>query len=224
MRVILLCAGYGTRLENDLRASEVPELKSLVGRPKGLLPIGEKALLGFWFEEFKDCPDITEILLVTNDKFLEQFAKSRKWYAADFDGKIKIISDGSTCNDTRLGAVADIKFGLDNFSAEDDVLIIAGDTLFRKDFKLNEFIAEFQALKKKKKEGLALITECPCPEEEVSKHGIIELNNEGRVISFKEKPKLCETQSRSQSPCFYLLDVKCQQFIDDFKRNQGFAP
>ena len=228
MRVILLCAGYGTRLENDLRASEVPELKNLVGRPKGLLPIGEKALLGFWFEEFKDCPDITEILLVTNDKFLEQFAKSRKWYAADYDGpeaaKIKIISDGSTCNDTRLGAVADIKFGLDNFSAEDDVLIIAGDTLFRKDFKLNEFIAEFQALKKKKKEGLALITECPCPEEEVSKHGIIEVNNEGRVVSFKEKPKLCETQSRSQSPCFYLLDVKCQQFIDDFLKETSDLP
>ena len=82
MRVILLCAGYGTRLEKDLQESNVIELKSLRGRPKGLLPINDKALLSFWFEEFNGIPDINEVILVTNDKFLEQFAKSRKWCAA----------------------------------------------------------------------------------------------------------------------------------------------
>ena len=229
MRVILLCAGYGTRLEKDLQESNVIELKSLRGRPKGLLPINDKALLSFWFEEFNGIPDINEVILVTNDKFLEQFAKSRKWYAANYDqAKIKIVSDGSSSNESRLGAVADIKFGLDHTGpTDDDVLVIAGDTLFQKDFKLCQFIANFQELKNQNgdDEGLALITECPCPENEVEKHGIIEVEpHSRRVTSFMEKPKISETQSRSQSPCFYLLDGKCQEFIVDFLEETSTLP
>ena len=232
MRVILLCAGYGTRLEKDLQESNVSDFKSLRGRPKGLLPIKEKALLSFWFEEFNGIEDINEVIIVTNDKFLEQFAKSRKWYAADYDqAKIQIVSDGSFSNESRLGAVADIKFGLDHTATgeTDDVLVIAGDTLFQKDFKLCEFIAKFQEMKRQSigrdgGQGLALITECPCPEDEVHKHGIIEVDPNGRVTSFKEKPKISETQSRSQSPCFYLLDAKCQEFIVDFLEETSTLP
>ena len=56
--------------------------------------------------------------------------------------KLKILNDGSTSNDTRLGAVADIQFALNSGDKKDgiDVLVIAGDTLFLQDFKLEEFI------------------------------------------------------------------------------------
>ena len=37
------------------------------------------------------------------------------------------------------------------------------------------------------------------------KHGIVEVDPSGRVTSFLEKPAVRETQSRKQSPCFYLL-------------------
>ena len=81
MKVIFLCAGYGTRLERDLRNSgEFPEC---LGRPKALLPIGDKALISFWFEaldNLKESDVIKEVVIVTNEKFLEQFHKSRKWY------------------------------------------------------------------------------------------------------------------------------------------------
>ena len=58
------------------------------------------------------------------------------------DKKLKILNDGSTSNDTRLGAVADIQFALNSGDKKDDldVLVIAGDTLFLQDFKLEEFI------------------------------------------------------------------------------------
>ena len=53
-----------------------------------------------------------------------------------------ILNDGSISNETRLGAVADIQFALNSVDKKDDnaVLVIAGDTLFFHDFKLEEFI------------------------------------------------------------------------------------
>ena len=61
-----------------------------------------------------------------------------------------------------------------------------------------------------------MIVACPCPEENVFTHGIIEIDSEGKVTSFLEKPKPTETSSRLQSPCFYILDTKCQGILDEF--------
>ena len=188
----------------------------------GLLPIGEKALISFWIESFKNVSEIQKAIIVTNDKFNEQFYKSKKWYNPQ-DFPLEIFNDGSTSNETRLGAVVDIKFALDK-SENDDTLVIAGDTLFYPDFDLQKFIEEFKRLKKVKKEPLALIVDCPCPEDEVHKHGIIEINDDNQVTSFLEKPKATETKSRSQSPCFYLFDQKCQEIIGDFLEHTKNLP
>ena len=53
------------------------------------------------------------------------------------DKKLKILNDGSTSNDTRLGAVADIQFALNSGDKKDDldVLVIAVTTFT----KLQEF-------------------------------------------------------------------------------------
>ena len=80
MKVLFLCAGYGTRLERDLQSSG--EFSECLGRPKALLPIGEKALISYWFEALDNLEAadmVDEIIIVTNDKFNEQFYKSRKW-------------------------------------------------------------------------------------------------------------------------------------------------
>ena len=147
MKILFLCAGYGTRLEKDLKESS--EFAECIGRPKALLPIDDKALISFWFEALKNVTDITEMIIVTNDKFQEQFYKSKKWYAgaSNLTEKISIINDGSTSNENRLGAVADIKAGLDS-KYDEEVLVIAGDTLFMDDFKMTDFIQKFYRLKK----------------------------------------------------------------------------
>lgn len=58
-------------------------------------------------------------------------------------------------------------------------------------------------MKKKTTEPVALIVACPCPEENVSKHGIIEIDSNGKVTSFLEKPKPTETSSRSKNCAFF---------------------
>lgn len=69
-----------------------------------------------------------------------------------------IFNDGTDSNETRLGAIMDLKLGLDHFlgvtgggggggevspranSTAADVLVIAGDTLFLNDFSLDRFL------------------------------------------------------------------------------------
>ncbi len=221
MKVVFLCAGYGTRLERDLVGNE--EFKHLIGRPKALLPIAEKALIGYWFDDLQPLREkITEVIIVSNDKFMEQFHKSKRWYLGDRNEdqlgfKLTILNDGSTSNETRLGAVADIQFAVREAGINEDLLVVAGDTLFKNDFDLYKFIAEYEAKKESSSVSpMALITGSPCPEDQVSKHGIIEVGLDCKVTSFLEKPDPKTTASRTQSPCFYLLDPASLKLLDDF--------
>lgn len=50
MKVLILAAGYGTRLEQDLKSDAGTAYKHLVGIPKPLLPLGDKVLLDYWME------------------------------------------------------------------------------------------------------------------------------------------------------------------------------
>ena len=64
--------------------------------------------------------------------------------------------------------------------------------------------------------GSSLIVGAPCPEENVAKHGIVDVDEKGKVISFLEKPSPTETQSRTQSPCFYLLSSEANGRVKEF--------
>jgi NDP-sugar pyrophosphorylase family protein len=70
MKVLILCAGYGTRLEQDLQnATKTSEqYRHLVGIPKPLLPIGERPLISHWIaqiNESTDC-DVDGIIIVVS--------------------------------------------------------------------------------------------------------------------------------------------------------------
>ena len=64
--------------------------------------------------------------------------------------------------------------------------------------------------------GSSLIVGAPCSEENVAKHGIVDVDEKGKVISFLEKPSSTETQSRTQSPCFYLLSSEAAGKLKEF--------
>ena len=64
--------------------------------------------------------------------------------------------------------------------------------------------------------GASLIISAPCAEADVPKHGILEADLSGRVTSFLEKPAVTETQSRSQSPCFYLLSRQAVSGLKEY--------
>ncbi|HZX20013.1 MAG TPA: nucleotidyltransferase family protein [archaeon] len=169
MKALILAAGYATRLW--------PLTKN---KPKPLLEVKDKPIIDHIIGHFKEIPEITEVFVVTNEKFslaFEQWAES-----VNFGIPIKIINDMTTSNEDRLGAVGDMKYVIDEVKLDDDLLVIAGDNLF--EYKLSDFYAYF----KKKKSSIVACKDMVSLDEVKEKFGVVELNNSNKITGFEEKP------------------------------------
>lgn len=69
MKALILAAGYGTRLERDLKAETSGKYVHLLGIPKPLMPIGGKPLITRWMECLNDEDFIDEVYVVVSHRF-----------------------------------------------------------------------------------------------------------------------------------------------------------
>ncbi len=123
MKCLILAAGYATRL--------YPLTENF---PKPLLTVGEKTILDWLLDDINASGRVDEYVVISNHKFADYFhewAKTKPY-------KITVLDDGTESNETRLGAVKDIQFAIENLHIDSDMLVIAGDNLL--DFSLNMFI------------------------------------------------------------------------------------
>ena len=136
-----------------------------------------------------------------NDLYKEQFAA----WAQAFP-HVRLLSDGTLTNETRLGAVACIRLACDAFSLRaTDLLVIGGDTLYLADFSLCAVVAGFEAKRAALEGPSSLCFAYPCDDAGTTKHGIIEVAPAGVVTAFLEKPGPLATASRLASPCSYIF-------------------
>lgn len=165
MRVLILAAGYATRLR---------PLTDTV--PKMLLPVGGRPLLD-WIWDRLDELDLDGTHLVTNACFAPQLARWAEGRGAT------VHDDGTTSNDDRLGAIGDIAFVLDRIGIDDDLLVLAGDNLF--EFSLAEYLRFWRA------KGVAsCIAVHDCGSLDLAaQYAVVELDGDGRVTSLIEKPE-----------------------------------
>ena len=113
-----------------------------------------------------------------------------------------MIDDGTSTNETRLGAVKDIQLAVEKLNLADDLLVMAGDNVL--DFSLSKFV-DFAKEKN---------TSCVmCHEEnelkKQQKTAIITLDDNDLITSYEEKPK--EPKGNLAVPPFYCYracDVK----------------
>lgn len=195
MICILLCAGYATRL--------YPLTKH---QPKSLLPVGGKPLLNHIVDDVLTIPEITEIILVSNHLFFDQFLcwKEKHYPKA----KIAILDDGSVTNEMRLGAIKDLLFAVQAKQIEEDVLVLAGDNLF--DFSLKGFVEKFEQVH----QDLIMVHSEP-DLSHLRKTGVAELDGD-RVVSFEEKPQ--NPKSEWAVPPFYIYRKESvplfQEYLD----------
>lgn len=178
MKCIILAAGYATRL--------YPLTENF---PKPLLDVNGKTILDYLIDDLEEKKYIDEYLVVTNHKFADIF---REW--SKDNKKIKIIDDGTTTNENRLGALQDIKYCLNYLNTERDILVVAGDNLL--DFSLNKFIEYAKSVN----------TSCVMTYElndinKLRRTGVLELDENNKVISMEEKPE--EPKSNFACPPFY---------------------
>ncbi|CAG8591168.1 9825_t:CDS:1 [Paraglomus occultum] len=216
IKVLILGAGYGTRLQRDIRADPTQAYSHLLGIPKALLPVGNyDALISAWLDVLTDggidCG--SDLYIVTNAVNYDAFIAWTKTHNIPAD---HICSDGTTANENRLGAVADIEYAIKYFELDSDILIIAGDLLFYRDFKLSDVLIRFSSLS----DDDCLTVTYAVPDEFTKRCGIVtideSLNN--LITHFLEKPDPEETVSRNACPCFYLLKKSAISLISEFLR------
>ena len=76
-------------------------------------------------------PDVNRVFIVINHKFSKQFEDwrlnlSNQIFDADI---IKLIDDGTTTNETRLGPLGDIELVFKKHKITGDLLLLAGDNI-----------------------------------------------------------------------------------------------
>lgn len=198
VKVILLCAGYGTRF-GELGERCAKSLLSINGRP----------LIEYIIEKVNEIDEVDDVIVVSNDKFYKDFVRWREDYGHP---RVKILNDGSTSNENRRGALKDLEFVLEKEDLEgEDVLVLAGDNLI--EFNLREFYVE------SKKIGKSLIAVYDVIELEKvrNKHGVVVLHNDeigNRVVEFQEKPS--EPGSTMKSFCCYLFKPEVQIILSEY--------
>ena len=200
MKALILAAGYGTRLYPLTEKQAKP-----------LLPVAGKPMVEHVINKVEEVAGVDEICVVVNQKFISQFEE----WASSFksDKKISLFNDGSAGDANKLGAIGDMKFVIEKGEISDDLFVVGGDNLF--DFSLSPF-AKFFA-EKGTSVGLYRVE----PVELARKYGVVELDENGRLLSFEEKPEHPPTDLIAI--CMYLFPKDKLSFISDYL-GQGNNP
>jgi glucose-1-phosphate thymidylyltransferase len=172
MKVIILAAGYATRL--------YPLTLTL---PKPLLPVAGKPMIDYVLDNLAPIPGIDRIYVVTNAKFAGHFQQWSVDYRAN-KAKLNftIVNDLSTDDSNKLGAIGDIHFVLKTQNVADDIIVVAGDNLF------SEQLGDFDRVCREKNAPVLAVYDVG-DLEQIKKYNSITLDESGRITFFEEKPK-----------------------------------
>ena len=197
MKCVILAAGYATRL--------YPLTKNF---PKPLLEVGGKTILDWLIDDIDSAGLVDEYLVISNHRFARIFEEwagpSAGSGTARGEGdpepvegsrRITVLDDGTSSNETRLGAVRDIQFAIEQLGLDDDLLVMAGDNLL--DFSLVKFIEYARA------KGTSCVMRYYEPSvEKLHKTGVATVDENDLIPQMEEKP--AEPKSHWCCPPFYF--------------------
>jgi glucose-1-phosphate thymidylyltransferase len=164
VKALVLAAGYATRL-----------YPLTLDKPKPLLEVGGKPMLDRVLARLQ-AMGVDETIVVTNAKFTPHFEE----WALEKEG-VTIVSDGTTSNDDRLGAIGDIGFVIDDRQLDDDLVVVAGDNLFGED------ISGFTGYGREVDAPVIGVHDVG-DLARMHEYNQIEIDDEGRIVFFEEKP------------------------------------
>ena len=165
MKCLILAAGYATRL--------YPLTENF---PKPLLEVKGKTILDWLIDDIDTLGAVDEYVVISNHKFAHHFEK----WAAEKTQKVTVVDDGTSTNETRLGAVKDIQYAIDKLCLDDDMLVIAGDNLL--DFSLTEFIKYA-----KEKNSSCIMRYYEANEQKLLKCGVVTIDENDKILEMTEK-------------------------------------
>ena len=168
MKCLILAAGYATRL--------YPLTENF---PKPLLKVGDKTILDWLVDDIAGSGKVDEYIVISNHKYACHFSE----WAKTKNEKITVVDDGTSTNETRLGAVKDIQFAIEQLKIDDDLLVIAGDNVL--DFSLCTFIEYAQ-----KKQTSCIMRYYEPDENKLHKTGVAQVDENDLILNMEEKPEV----------------------------------
>jgi glucose-1-phosphate thymidylyltransferase len=197
MKVIILAAGYATRL-----------YPLTLTQPKPLLPVAGKPMIDHVLDNLAPIGGIDRVIIVTNAKFADHFQRWADNYRAkkaklDF----KIVNDGSTDDSNKLGAIGDLHLVIRNEKLDDDIIVVAGDNLF------SNTLVEFGRYCREKQEPVVAVYDV-ANLEDIKKYNAISFDPVGRITFFEEKPK--QPQSTITGIALYFYPRKAIPLIERY--------
>ena len=115
MKAIILAGGYAIRL--------LPLTKHI---PKPLLPVAGKPVVDYIIDQLLQIEDVDEIIVSTNKYYELNF---RYWLnnLPQHSKKIKVVTEWTSSEKGKLGAVAALKYIIDYEDlCNDEILVVAG--------------------------------------------------------------------------------------------------
>ena len=194
MTCIILAAGYATRL--------YPLTENF---PKPLLKVGEKTIVDWLIDDLRETNKVKRFVIVTNHRFahiFEEWAKEKE--------DVFIVDDGTSSNETRLGAVKDILYAMESLSIDDDILVLAGDNVL--DFSLGQFLLYCE-----KKNTSCVMRYYEEDAKTLTKRGVLEIGDNDLLLGMEEKPSAPKTHWCCPPFYYYVKeDVKrIKEALDD---------
>lgn len=200
MKALILAGGYAVRL--------YPLTEN---QPKPLLQVGGKEIINHILSKLESVNEVKEVYIVTNDRFYPLFQQWKGNYVGSKN--LHLINDGTKSNEDRLGAIGDLLLVLQQQQIKEDLLVIAGDNLFR--FSLKDFVDFFH----QRKSTIVAFHDMKEKDKIKGKYGAGVLEGT-KLINFEEKPM--NPSSTLASTACYLFAAQDLSLVQDLVR-QGKA-
>lgn len=194
---MILAAGKGTRVRPITHTT-----------PKPMIPILQKPVMEFLLELLKE-HGFDQIMVNVSHlaEEIENYFRDGQRFgvhiAYSFEGRIE---DGELIGDA-MGSAGGIK-RIQDFQPffDDTFIVLCGDALI--DLDLTEAVRRHKA-----KGAMASLITKRVPVEQVSSYGVVVTDDDGKVLSFQEKPAVDEAASDMINTGIYIFEPQVLDFI-----------
>ncbi|MEB3304909.1 MAG: NDP-sugar synthase [Cyanobacteriota bacterium] len=197
MKAMILAAGKGTRVRPITHTT-----------PKPMIPILQKPVMEFLLELLKE-HGFDQIMVNVSHlaEEIENYFRDGQRFgvhiAYSFEGRIE---DGELIGDA-MGSAGGIK-RIQDFQPffDDTFIVLCGDALI--DLDLTEAVKRHKA-----KGAMASLITKRVPMDQVSSYGVVVTDDDGKVLSFQEKPSIEEAASDMINTGIYIFEPQVLDFI-----------
>jgi glucose-1-phosphate thymidylyltransferase len=194
MKAIIMAGGFAKRL-----------YPLTLKKSKCLLEIAEKPIIDYTIDKLKEIPELGEIIVISNETFYSDFVKWSKTHHFP----IRVLSDGGTSENFKMGALTSLLNFLNNENINEDIFLAGADNFFK--FSLKEIYDIF----KREKKDLAIFNDIK-NYEAAKRFGVVLIDENNIIKEFEEKPQ--SPKSTIVSSCMYFLKKETISLIKELNK------